>query len=155
MSLLIQLAIYAALAAGAAIAFHEFEQTHYVKPAMEAQRAKDQVEYAKQGEQLAAAQKQGQDALADVASCVANSKTQTDLVDLWQHRAQENYAAAQKAKAESAAKSVESKTAIARYQEIAARPPVKDQTCQQKLDATDKLLRDAARARAAAKALPK
>jgi flagellar basal body-associated protein FliL len=152
MSLLIQLAIYAALAAGAALAFHEFEQVHYVKPAMESQRAKDEVAYEAQGEQLTAARKQSTDALADVASCTAASKKQSDLVDLWQLRAKQNFDAAQKARAEGQAAHAVAQTAVQRYQQIAAAPPVKDQTCQQKLDATDKLLRDAARLRAAAKA---
>jgi hypothetical protein len=155
MSLLIQLAIYAALAAGAALAFHEFEQTHYVKPAMEDQRAKDQVEYAKVNAQLTAAQKQSTDALADVASCTAASATQSAQVKAWQAEATRRAADAAKARQEGAAASAAAKTAVARYQQIASAPPVKDQTCQQKLDATDKLLRDAARLRAAAKVAPK
>lgn len=91
-------------------------------------------------------------AQSDTAACVASLGTQTGLVQKWQATAAANLAAAAKAKADSAASHNAALTAIQRYQQIAAAPPVKDQTCQQKLDATDKLLRDAARARAAAKA---
>ena len=151
MSLLIQLAIYGAIAAAAMFAFHEFEQEHYVKPAMEEQRLKDQKVVDDLNVQLAAAKKQGADALADVQSCVAASATQSAQVKAWQAEATKRAADAAKARADSAVASQAAKTAIARYQEIAARPPVRDQTCEQKLEATDKLLRDAARARAATK----
>jgi hypothetical protein len=102
-----------------------------------------------------AARKQSADALADVQACVSTTNAQSAQVKAWQAEAARRQADAAKARTDSAAASQAAKTAIARYQEIAARPPVKDQTCEQKLEATDKLLRDAARARAAAKVVPK
>lgn len=159
MGILIQLAIYAALAAGAALAFHAFEQHYFVGPAeirgAADQRAQDEPILEQVKAQRDAALKQAADALTDVASCTSAVKTQSDLVSLWQSRARENFTAAAKARAEGQAAHVVAQTAVQRYQQIAAAPPVKDQTCQQKLDATDKLLRDAARARAAAKPVPK
>lgn len=151
MSFIVEAIIWAVIAGGAMVAFHEFEQTHYVTPAKEAQRAADQIEYAKVNAQLVAAQKQSADALADGAACVATANTQSVQVKAWQAEAAKRASDAAKARADGAAASAAAKTAIARYQTIVSQPPVKDQTCQQKLDATDKLLRDAARARAAAK----
>lgn len=151
MSILIQLAIYAAIAGAAYVAFD-----HYIVGPAEVrgaanQLAKDQPVLEAVKTERDAAKKQAADAMTDVQACVAASATQSNQVKAWQAEAAKRAADAAKARAESAAASQAAKTAIARYQEIAARPPVKDQTCEQKLEATDKLLRDAARARAAAK----
>lgn len=157
MGILIQLAIYAALAGGALFAFHEFEQKQYVEPAERRgaanQLAADQKVVADLTAQLTAAKKQGTDALADLDSCKTKTQTQSDQVNRWKAEADRRAAETAKAKAAGAVASRAAQTAIASYQEIAARPPVKDQTCEQKLQATDKLLRDAARARV--KAAPK
>jgi hypothetical protein len=150
-STIVTLLIYAAVAGAAYVAFD-----HYILgPAEERgaanQLAKDQPVLEGVKTERDAAKKQATDALADVESCKSNVKTQNDLVDLWQSRAKENAAAAAKARAAGQAEHATSQSEIQRLQQIAAAPPVKDQTCQQKLDATDKLLRDAARARASAK----
>jgi flagellar basal body-associated protein FliL len=152
---MISLILYGVLAAGAI--FGAITVWHSVEHSISAPFVAEQI--AHDQEVVNAANKRADDAegrtknaQSDTAACVSAVKTQSDLVDLWQGRAKENFAAAAKARAEGAAAHVVAQTAVQRYQQIAAAPPVKDQTCQQKLDATDKLLRDAARARAAAKA---
>lgn len=152
MSTIVTLLIYAAVATAAYVAFD-----HYILGPAEVrgaanQLAKDQPVLDGVKAERDAARRQSTDALADVQACTAASATQSAQVKLWKDEATKRQAEAAKARSEAVAASAVSKTNIARYQEIAARPPVKDQTCQQKLDATDKLLRDAARARAATKA---
>ncbi|MGH7605393.1 MAG: hypothetical protein ACRENK_15535 [Gemmatimonadaceae bacterium] len=152
---MIQLIVYAVLAfgllAGAIGAWHSVQHS-IAAPFVAAQIKQDQAAVDSLTAQLVAAKKQGADALADVASCEATAKTQSDLVDLWQGTAAANLKRARAAEAAGQASHQVAQTAIARYQEIASRPPVKDETCEQKLAKTDKLLRDAARALAAAKA---
>lgn len=155
MGILIQLAIYAALAGalwfGAHKAWDGFVDW-VSEPRVRAQVVADTVVLEQVKTERDAAQKQAADAMTDVQACVSTSNVQSAKVKQWQDEASRLAGIAAKAKAAGAAEHQVAQTAIQRYQAIASAPPVKDQTCQQKLDATDKLLRDAARARAAAKA---
>ncbi len=120
MSMLIELAIYAALAAGAAFAFHEFEQVYYVAPAEKRGAAN----------QLAADQKvvvqlntRIENAQADTAACVVSAKTQSDLVDLWRGKAQDNAAQAKALRAQQAKDATAAAPRIAQLQADAAAKP--------------------------------
>lgn len=142
------------IAIGVALAALYWAFEHYVIDPAEARGAAnqlvaDQKVVAKLQTKLDEATKQATDALADVQSCTAKVGTQTALVDNWKKAAKINADLAAKAKADGAASHKVAATVIERYQTIVNAPPVKDQSCQQKLDAVDKLLRDAARAKVA------
>jgi len=143
MSMLIELAIYAALAAGAAFAFHEFEQKYYVEPARKEGAAT----------QLAADQKvvtqlntRIENAQADTAACVANAKTQSDLVDLWRGRADDNAKAAKALREQQAKDATARAPQIAQWQADAAAKP-KLMACSDELAKAKDTLREALRQR--------
>jgi hypothetical protein len=150
MMLIVYAVLAAGLAFGAITAWDGFKDS-IGNPYAEAQMTKDAGVLEQVKTERDAAQKQSADALSDVQSCVAASKTQTAQVETWQAEAKRRQADAAKAKAEGVAAHQAAQTAISRYQEIAARPPIKDETCEAQLGKVDKLLRDAAKARAAAK----
>lgn len=152
---MISLILYAVLAAGvifgAITAWHSVQHS-IAAPFVAEQIAHDQQVVNAANKRADDAEAQVKNAQSDTAACVQTSNAQSAKVKQWQDEATRLAGIAAKAKAAGAAEHQVAQTAVARYQQIAAAPPVKDQTCQQKLDATDKLLRDAARARAAAKA---
>jgi len=142
-SILIELAIYAALAAGAAFAFHEFEQKYYVEPARQEgvarQLAADQKVVAQLNTRIENAQ-------ADTAACVANAKTQSDLVDLWHNRAQANSDAAKALRVQQAKDATAAAPRIAQLQADAAAKP-KLMACADELAKAKDTLRQALRDR--------
>lgn len=152
---MISLILYAVLAAGvifgAITAWHSIQHS-IAAPFVAEQIAHDQQVVDAANKRADAAEARATGAESDTKACVGNAKTQSDLVARWQAEAARRLAESAKAKAEGAAARQISQTAIQRYQEIAARPPIKDETCQAQLAKVDKLLRDAATARAAAKA---
>lgn len=151
--LLIYAAIAAVVAAAAWAAWTDFR--HWAgAPDVEKQRLADQKFVDAANERAGAAQtaaaeaeRRASNAQADTAACVKTTQEQTDAVKRWKAEADRRGTEVARAKAASAAAARGTAEAVARLQEIAKRPPVKDQTCEQKLQATDKLLRDAARAR--------
>jgi hypothetical protein len=147
MDTLIKLAIYAAIAAAAYIAFDHYILGPAERRGAANQLAADQKVVNKLTTERDDARTQSTDALADVDACKASLVAQGNAVEQWKRAAKANSDAAAKARADGEASHQAATAAIKRYQEIASAPPAKDQTCQQKLDAVDKLLRDAAKAR--------
>ena len=148
---MVQLIIYAVLAlgliAGAIGAWHSF-RTWVAAPLVAAQIAQDQKAVDAAGKRATEAEAQASAARADTAACVQTSSAQSEQVQRWQDEAAKRLADAARARAESAAANQAARTAIARYEHIVALPPAKDQTCEQQLEATDRLLREAATERA-------
>lgn len=150
MGLLIQLAIYGAIIGAVAFGAHKAWdgfKSDIAAPYVQAQIAADQKVVDEANRIRARAEKQAAESQADIDSCTATLDTQSVEVDRWKATAAQRLKETQKARADALLADAAKKQSIAQLQEIARRPPVKDETCQQKLDKVDKLLRDAARAR--------
>ena len=149
---MITIVIYAIIAAG--LAFGGFEawsgfKEHISAPYVQAQIASDQKAVDAANAKQKIAENAAQDAQTDTAACATKVATQNVTIAAWQAAAAKNQAAEQKAQAAALIATAAEATTKASYLAILRAPPKKDETCQQKLDSVDKLLRDAARARQA------
>ena len=149
---MITIIFYAVIAAG--VAFGGYEawsgfKSKIAAPYVQAQIASDQKAVDKANAAQKDAENRAQNAQTDTAACTVSLTKQTGAVAAWQAAAAKNQADAQKAKAQALIATAAEATTKASYLAILRAPPKKDETCQQKLDSVDKLLRDAARARQA------
>lgn len=156
MSILIRLAIYAAIAA--AISFAALRAWHGFKdsiaaPYVQAQIAKDQPVIDKANADRDEALKRAENAQSDTASCKAGAERQNAGVKEWQAVAAANLARARKAEDANRAKETERFQMRAELQ-ARAKDATKAATCEGRLAEIDKMLRSEARARANTKAVP-
>lgn len=138
-------ALVATVVGGAVAAWHSFTG-RYIDEGKVAQKTADEPILKKAQADQQEAETERDHAKADTASCVATAQTQSDMVDLWQHRAQQNAAAAQAARAQAQREATAQAPRIAELQAKAAAAP-KLMACEQERDLAKATLRDALRAR--------
>lgn len=158
MGTLIELAIGAAIVGALAFGAHKAWDGftgQYIEEGKALQIAADTpiLEAAKAN--AAESDKRAENAQADTKSCQASAATQSKGIAEWQAKTAAAQARVRALETAGARTSQDRQTEVARLQEIARSKDAKVQTCEEKLGATDKLLRDAAKARAATKAAPK
>lgn len=87
--------------------------------------------------------------------CFTTAKDQSDAINLLESKSIAQRAKSKQAVEQSRRAAAQHAGKLAEYEAIVSDKSAKAQTCEEKLSATDKLLRDAARARAQTKAAPK
>lgn len=147
MSLLIEWAIYAALAAAAVFAAHtawDDAKEHIAAPYVAKQVAADQKVVDAANADVADAKSRASHSADDLGKCqIANGELGKGVA-VWQGAAQDADARADAAVKGGAAAHQTAQQQIAFYQAYAAKAANKNETCQVTLANTDKLLRDAA-----------
>lgn len=147
-------AIVGALAFGAHKAWDGFTG-QYVAQGKQQQIAHDQPIIDAANANAAEDKKRAENAQADTKSCQEAAATQSKGVNEWHAKAVAAQARVKALESAGAKQSQDRQAEVQRLQLIATAKDVKAQTCEEKLGATDKLLRDAAKARTATKAVPK
>ncbi len=153
MSMLIELAIYAALAAGAMLAFHEFEQEHYVKPALvqgaAEQRAKDQPILDQVKAERDAALTNAATSKSNFEGCSAQLDAASAATGKIAKDSAARIAAAHTAAMAAAANDAQQRALIDKLKLAAAASPIAGQSCVDLLNKVDAIERAGARERRA------
>lgn len=155
--LLIELLLFAALAAGALLVINKAVgafKDWIGEPYAAAQRAIDEPIIAKANTDRDEAKRQTENARADTATCVAGSKTQSEKVEYFRGAMEAQRQAALKAKAAGAAESQRKQDAQRKYADASSSlniAVVGKQTCEERFGNIDKMVRDAERAERAAR----